>query len=110
MEGPEMLSKLSRANCLAESLYKSISNWHKSLIHCSTSRTNSRSVKGRDNSFVENYANPKAAEVLKKKKAKTFFLRRETVTACLARNMFSQICSPGVTQRPSPELNVLFSL
>lgn len=36
-------SKLSRANCLADSLDKSSSNWHKSLIHCSTSRTNSHS-------------------------------------------------------------------
>ena len=42
----DALSKLSRANCLTESLYKSISNWHKSLIRCSTSRTNSRSEGG----------------------------------------------------------------
>ena len=64
-------SKLSRANCLTDSLYKSNSNWHKSLIHCSTTRTNSHSEGGEITFCLENYAKPEDAEV--KKKMKIFF-------------------------------------
>lgn len=59
----DALSKLSRANCLAESLYKSDSNWHKSLIHCSASRANSQREGGEITFCLENDTNPKAAEV-----------------------------------------------
>ena len=99
VRGRDTCSKLSRANCLADSLYKSNSNWHKSQIHCSTSRTNSHSEGGERTFYLENYTNPKTAEV---KKNEDLLSTHETVTTCLAGNNALKY-SLSATQRPNPE-------
>lgn len=97
-EATNAFRKLARLYCLADFLCKSPSNWHKSLIHCSTSRTNSRKWRGEITFCLENYANPKAAEVWIE--AKTSF----PLATCSAGNIHLSIYSPSRMQRPNSKL------